>query len=148
MSQEGIHFKILQRSSPISPVALGGEEALRPGYIELHSDFESYLLVADDGDRASIPRSIQFVAGRTGQKYTQRKGRKGAFGEDHATAVETDRHLLQCVVYIDLNMVRAGVVAHPSEWIFSGYCEIQEPATQVRFDRIRETSGINRVWLI
>ena len=79
-----------------------------------------HLLVADDGDRTSIPRSIQLVAGRTGQEYNQRKGRKGAFWEDryHATAVETDRHLLQCVVYIDLNMVRASIVAHPIEWIF------------------------------
>ena len=41
MSQEGIPSKILQRSSPISPVVLGGEEALRPGYIELHGGFES-----------------------------------------------------------------------------------------------------------
>ena len=80
MSQEGIPSKILQRSSPISPVAIGGEEALRPGYIELHGDFEHvHLLVSDDGDRASIPRSIQLVAGRTGQEYNQRKGRKGAF---------------------------------------------------------------------
>ncbi len=26
-----------------------------------------------------------------------------------------------CLVYIDLNMVRAGVVQHPSEWPFGGY---------------------------
>ena len=31
------------------------------------------------------------------------------------------------MVYIDLNMVRAGVVTHPSEWPFSGYNEIQNP---------------------
>ena len=31
------------------------------------------------------------------------------------------------MVYIDLNMVRAGVVRHPSEWPFSGYNEIQKP---------------------
>ncbi len=29
------------------------------------------------------------------------------------------------MVYIDLNMVRAGVVTHPSKWPFSGYNEIQ-----------------------
>jgi putative transposase len=29
--------------------------------------------------------------------------------------------------YIDTNMVRAGVVSHPSMWRFSGYSEIQEP---------------------
>jgi putative transposase len=58
-----------------------------------------------------IPKSIQLVAGRTGQEYNERKRKKGAFGEGryHATAVETGRHLRQCLVYIDLNMVRAGV---------------------------------------
>jgi len=70
---------------------------------------------------------MQLIAGRTGQEYNQRKKRKGAFGEDryHATAVESNRHLIQCIVYIDLNMVCGGVVNHPSEWIFSGYNEIQ-----------------------
>jgi len=29
-----------------------------------------------------------------------------------------------------MNMVRAGVVAHPSEWEFCGYNEIQEPKPQ------------------
>lgn len=67
--------------------------------------------------------------GRTGQEFNQRKNRKGAFWEDryHATAVEGDFHLIRCMVYIDLNMVRAGVVVHPSEWLFSGYNDIQIP---------------------
>jgi putative transposase len=30
-------------------------------------------------------------------------------------------------VYIDLNMVRAGAVRHPSEWPFCGYNEIKAP---------------------
>jgi putative transposase len=29
------------------------------------------------------------------------------------------------LTYIDLNMVRAGAVAHPSEWEFGGYAEVQ-----------------------
>jgi len=32
------------------------------------------------------------------------------------------------MVYIDLNMVRAGVVRHPSEWKCNGYNEIMNPA--------------------
>ena len=57
------------------------------------------------------------------------KKRKGAFWEDryHATAVETEQHLLRCLVYIDLNMVRTGLVSHPSEWPFGGYNDIQKP---------------------
>ena len=87
-----------------------------------------HVLVLDsDDDEEVIPKSIQLIAGRTGQEYNQRKNRRGAFWEDryHATAVESDGHLIQCLVYIDLNMVRAGVVQHPSEWPFSGYNEIQ-----------------------
>jgi putative transposase len=41
------------------------------------------------------------------------------------TTIETESHLLRCLVYIDLNMVRTGIVSHPSEWPFSGYHEIQ-----------------------
>ena len=86
-----------------------------------------HLLVKDNGDAQSVPVAIQLVAGRTGQEYNQRKRRKGAFWEDryHATAIESGEHLRRCLVYIDLNMVRAGVVNHPSEWAFGGYHEIQ-----------------------
>jgi len=88
-----------------------------------------HLLVVDNGKRDTIPNSMQLMAGRTGQEYNQRKDRKGAFWEDryHATAVSFDDHLFKCMVYIDMNMVRAGVVNHPREWPFSGYNEIQKP---------------------
>jgi putative transposase len=88
-----------------------------------------HLLILDDSSRDVIPKSLQLVAGRTGQEYNQRKNRKGAFWEDryHATAVEGDEHFIRCLIYIDLNMVRAGVVAHPSEWAWGGYDEIQNP---------------------
>jgi REP element-mobilizing transposase RayT len=88
-----------------------------------------HLLVFDNGKQGAIPRSMQLIAGRTAQEYNLRKKRKGAFWEDryHATAVETNHHLVSCLTYIDLNMVRAGVVAHPSEWPSGGYAELQRP---------------------
>jgi len=84
-----------------------------------------HLLVKDDGDDG-LARSVQLVAGRTGRQYNLRKNRQGAFWEDryHATAVEAEAHLHRCLVYIDLNMVRAGVVRHPAEWAHGGYYEI------------------------
>lgn len=86
-----------------------------------------HLLVQDAG-RGEIAKSMQLVAGRVAQQYNQRKKRKGAFWEDryHATAVAADRHLAQCLAYIDLNMVRAGVVKEPVEWGASGYAELME----------------------
>jgi len=105
-----------------------------------------HLLVVDDGERDMIPRSLQLVAGRTAQEYNQRKRRTGAFWDDryHATAIEAGDHLLRCIVYIDLNMVRAGVVTHPSEWPFGGYSEIQSPRRKCAFivyGRLSELAG-------
>jgi len=105
-----------------------------------------HLLVVDDGNRDTIPKSIQLVAGRTGQEYNERKGRKGAYWEDryHATAIETGEHLLRCLVYIDLNMVRAGVVNHPSEWDFGGYNEIQSPRRKcvlIAYEKLAALTG-------
>ena len=55
--------------------------------------------------------------------------RKGAFWEDryHATAIESGKHLMRCMIYIDLNMVRASIVKHPFEWTMNSYSEIQNP---------------------
>ena len=86
------------------------------------------LLIKDTGPNV-IADIMQLIAGRTAQEYNQRKGRQGAFWEDryHATAIEADEHLNRCLIYIDFNMVRAGVVSHPVDWAHSGYREIQEP---------------------
>jgi REP element-mobilizing transposase RayT len=105
-----------------------------------------HLLVVDTGKRDVIPKSMQLVAGRTGQEYNQRKNRKGAYWEDryHATAVESGDHLSRCMVYIDTNMVRAGVVSHPSMWSFSGYSEIQEPRRKnilIDYERLQGLFG-------
>jgi putative transposase len=108
-------------------------------------DFASSTCL-DDSGRDVIPKSIQLVAGRSGQEYNERKRRKGAFWEDryHATAVENGGHLRQSLVYIDLNMVRAGVAEHPSEWPFSGYNEIQKPRRKcklIAYDQLRDLLG-------
>ena len=88
-----------------------------------------HILVYDDNNQNIIPSSIKLTAGCTGQSYNKRKNRKGSFWEDryHATAVQQDQHLVQCMLYIDLNMVRAGVVDHPKEWHANGYNEIMQP---------------------
>lgn len=92
-----------------------------------------HLLVRDT-ERSSISKSMQLIAGRVAQEYNSRKSRRGAFWEDRyfATAVATDRHLALGLVYIDLNMVRAGVVDHPSQWRVGGFNEIQSPGCRYR----------------
>ena len=87
-----------------------------------------HLLVRDSGSDV-IANSMQLIAGRTAQEYNERKQRKDAFWEDryHATAIQTDDHLHRCLVYIDSNMVRAGVVTHPEQWRHASFNQIQAP---------------------
>jgi len=92
-----------------------------------------HLLVHDHGD-GEIARSMQLIAGCTAQQFNRRKNRKGAYWEDRyfATAVQSGHHLARCLVYIDLNMVRAGAVHHPEDWLHGGYREIQAPPKRYR----------------
>jgi putative transposase len=108
-----------------------------------------HLLVKDTNQQV-IPKSLQLIAGRAAQEYNQRKRRKGAFWESryHATAIASDEHFLRCLVYIDMNMVRAGVVQHPDEWADGGYREIQQPPKRYRIINIPtliELGGFNYI---
>ena len=47
-----------------------------------------------------------------------------------------------CLAYIDLNMVRAGVVQHPAEWGFGGYTEIQYPKQRYGVINRRELANL------
>lgn len=89
-------------------------------------------LLVQDVDGGCIPKSMQLISSRVAQEYNQRKSRQGAFWEGRyfATAVSDDRYFIKCLTYIDLNMVRAGRVSHPSRWRVSGYREIQSPPTR------------------
>jgi putative transposase len=128
-------------------IILSGEAVIWPHDFGLYCYIKSYLLVPDDGDRETIPKSMQMVAGQTGQEYNRRKKHQGVYWEDryHATAIESGMHLLKCLIYIDLNMVRTGVVSHPSEWAQSGYNEIQNQKQRyaiINYKRLSELLGV------
>jgi putative transposase len=80
-------------------------------------------------DEPVIAQALQLMQGRVAQEYNRRKGRHGAFWGDryHATAIENGPQLVRCTTYIDMNMVRAGAVAHPREWPYCGYGELARP---------------------
>ena len=101
-----------------------------------------HLLVQDTG-QGVIARSMQLAAWRTAQQYDRRKARHGAFSEDryHATAIQADAHLRRCVVYMELNMVCAGVATHSQAWEHSGYNEIQNPPKRDRLSSRGDQAG-------
>jgi len=88
-----------------------------------------HLLAQDPGIKDAIPRTMQYVQGRTAQKYNTTSQRINAFWGDRysGTAVESGRHLLNCITYINLNMVRTGRVQRPEQWEHSSYYELMNP---------------------
>jgi len=84
-----------------------------------------HLLVGEAGP-GPVARLMQAVQGRFAEEYNRRKTRQGAFWSDryHATMIDDGEHLWACLRYIDLNMVRAGVVNHPREWEWTGWHEL------------------------
>ena len=106
-----------------------------------------HMLIYDTGNDV-IAKSMHLIAGSTAAEYNRRVRRHGAFWQDryHATAVENKEHLARCLAYIDLNMVRAGVVQHPSQWDTTGYNEIVSPRKRYRiidYERLLQLSGFD-----
>lgn len=83
-------------------------------------------LLAESPDETAISRMMQKLEGEFAEGYNLRKHRSGAFWSDryHCTLVDSGTYAWNCMKYIDLNMVRARVVTHPSEWQWCGYEEL------------------------
>ena len=69
---------------------------------------------------------MQKLEGEFAELYNIRKNRSGAFwaGRFHCTMIDSGEYLWNCMKYIDLNMVRTGVVTHPADWDWCGYREL------------------------
>ena len=61
------------------------------------------------------------------------------------TDVETGDHLIQCMVYIDLNMVRAGIVKHPEDWQCGGYNCIMKPPQRYRLTDYKKLMELTEI---
>jgi putative transposase len=90
------------------------------------------------------------AAGESGQDYNRRKGRSGGFweGRFHSTMVGSGSYLFECLKYIELNMVRCGVVKHPSQWPWCGYSELMGLRKRYRLldlDRLLNLLGTDDV---
>ncbi len=77
-------------------------------------------------ERLGVSGLMRNSAREFARTYNRRKERMNAYWGDnfHATLVEGGRYLWSCLCYVELNMVRCGVVGHPREWEWVGYHEI------------------------
>jgi len=69
---------------------------------------------------------MRWLQGTFAQDYNRRHKREGSVwrGRFRPTLVQTGSHLSRCLFYLDMNMVRAGAVAHPFLWRFGGAAEL------------------------
>jgi REP-associated tyrosine transposase len=83
---------------------------------------------------ANISRALQFIHGSMALFHNRERQGEGAFWTDrfHSTRIQDGDHLVRCLFYIDLNMVRAKVVRHPSKWKHCGHHELVNPKARYR----------------
>ena len=81
-----------------------------------------HLLLTPQKDQA-LPKMMQAVGRSYVQTFNKVHGRTGTLweGRYRSTLIQTERYLLACMAYIDLNPVRAHMVAEPDDYIWSSY---------------------------
>ena len=81
-----------------------------------------HLLVTPD-NKQSLPKTMQSVGRRYAQYFNRSYHRSGALWEGRykCSLVDTERYLLECYRYIELNPVRAGIVKRPEDYAYSSY---------------------------
>jgi len=80
-------------------------------------------VLASPATEECIPKTLQSLGRRYVQYFNYRYQRTGTLweGRYRATIVEAETYLFECMRYIELNPVRAGMVGHPSEHAWSSY---------------------------
>jgi putative transposase len=82
-----------------------------------------HVLATPDQSSQAIPQLMQAVGRRYVRYFNQRQSRTGTLweGRYRSTVIQPERYLLPCMAYIDLNPVRAGLVAEPAEYRWSSH---------------------------
>jgi putative transposase len=82
-----------------------------------------FHLLATPETPEAIPLTMQSVGRSYVRYFNRQQQRTGTLweGRYRSTLIQTERYLLSCMVYIDLNPVRAGVVADAGDYRWSSF---------------------------
>jgi putative transposase len=82
-----------------------------------------FHLLATPQTSEGLPQMMQAVGRSYVRYFNDAQGRSGTLWEGRykSTLIQTERYLLACMVYIDLNPVRAGLVAQAGDYPWSSY---------------------------
>ena len=89
-------------------------------YVLMSNHF--HLLATPQTD-TGLPQMMQAVGRRYVRYFNDTQARTGTLWEGRykSTLIQTDRYLLACMAYIDLNPVRAGMLAEPRDYPWSSH---------------------------
>jgi putative transposase len=106
-------------------------EILQEARVEFDLRVYSYCLMTNHVHLIVDPRAnvngisllMKRLAGRHTRRINRLLHRTGTCwdGRFHCSPIESDRYLLACTRYVDLNPVRAGLAAEPQEYLWSSY---------------------------
>lgn len=82
-----------------------------------------FHLLATPHTTAGLPQMMQAIGRSYVRYFNDLQARSGSLweGRYRSTLIQTDRYLLACMAYIDLNPVRAAVVAEPLDYAWSSH---------------------------
>ena len=93
-----------------------------------------HLIVNPGEHEDNIGKLMKRLAGRQTMYVNRLKNRSGTLWEGRykSSPIETETYLLACTRYVDLNPIRAGMVAHPRDYVWSSY---------------RQKTGLEKPWI-
>ena len=82
-----------------------------------------FHVLATPQTSAGLPKMMQAVGRSYVRHFNAAQNRTGTLWEGRykSTLIQSDRYLLACMAYIDLNPVRAGLAAHPQDYPWSSH---------------------------
>ena len=133
----GVPVHIVQRGHDRQPVFVENEDFcfyltnLVEAKMELSIRLLAYCLMTNHvhllvvpGERArDVSNLMRIVAARQTRRVNKLENRSGTLWEGRykASLIDTERYLLACYRYVDLNPVRAGMVTAPGDYPWSSY---------------------------
>lgn len=83
-----------------------------------------HLILEPDESVSAVGYLMRRLAGRQTRLVNAMEGRTGSLWEGRykASPIQSERYLLACSRYVELNPVRAGMVASATDYAWSSYC--------------------------
>jgi putative transposase len=102
------------------------DESARKFGVALHAYVlmdNHFHLLATPTTADGLPQMMQAAGRRYVRYFNDRQGRTGTLweGRYRATVIDAERYLLPCMAYLDLNPVRAGLVAEAKDYPWSSH---------------------------